>query len=148
MQLSSLIQPGGIGGMCRERRRQNGVEVVEDLFLEYSAVSDFISADIRSLIQTLLHPLCTSLSRIQTGRLQQMLSDICIDCIFQFLWKQRCCSDVFGLIFSQGFMLNSLAPELHCFTEREVRFMQSVQSSCNVPSDLSFLQSVPAIWHY
>lgn len=84
-------------GQGGEENKQ--VEVVEGLFLESSPDSDFISADIRSLIQTPLHPICSSSSRIQPGRLQQILSDKCIDCIFQFLWKQQYCSDVFGRVF-------------------------------------------------
>lgn len=128
-------------------RKQNRVEVVEGLFLDSSPDSDFISADVRPLIQTPLHLICTSSSRIQAGRLQQILSDKCIDCIFQFLWQQQYCSDLFGLMFLSGDY--SQFWSLSCIVlQREVCFMQSVWSSCSVPSDCSFLQSVPVIWHY
>lgn len=66
-------------------RKQNRVELVEGLFIDSSPDSDFVSVDVSLLIQTPLHLICTSSGRIQTGRLQQILSDKCIDCIFQFL---------------------------------------------------------------
>lgn len=60
--------------------------------------------------------------------------------------KQQCCSDVSGLMFLSGEYSQFTAPHAALFY-REICFMQSVQNSCNVPSDRSFLQSVPVIWH-
>lgn len=108
------FSPGqwGRAGGKEKKTKQN--RVVEGVFLEFSSDSYFISADMRSLTQTPLHQICTNSNKIQTGRLQHILSD---KCIFQFLWKQQYYSDVLGLVF-QGTMLNSLVPELHCITER------------------------------